>query len=427
MAHGPLGLVLWYLGRGALIDDAGLTDAQLLDRFRAAGDEDAFEALLRRHGRMVMSVCRRVLRSHHDAEDAFQATFLVLALKARSIRQGNSVASWLYGTAYRTAIKARGAASRRRRNEKELCTMPRRESASEHAEQELEAILDQELACLPEKYREAILLVDLGGMARVDAAQRLGVPEGTLSSWLTRGRRLLARRLSARGLAVPGAAVAGLLFRQAAEAAPEALLLRATVRVAALVMGGRQLAAGVVSARVVALVQVVMKAQLLARLRTVLTLCVLVGLAAGGAGLLATQTLGAGQGVVRHRLPAPVPASRREPIRPDGERLQGAWVIVSGEEGGQPLSQRALRSWGRLTFAGDRVTRTGGELREGSYRIDPDATPRQIDLFPEANPWRGYYQLENATLKLVLFFGDERPTGFDSQQALALVFTRQAP
>jgi uncharacterized protein (TIGR03067 family) len=175
----------------------------------------------------------------------------------------------------------------------------------------------------------------------------------------------------------------------------------------------------------VALVQGVMKALLLARLRTLLALCLVVGLAAGSASLLTARTLGAGQGAVRHGSPAP--AFRREPVRPDRERLQGTWVIVSGEQDGQPLSPWALRSWSQLTFAVNQVTRTGGELREGTYTIEPDRTPRQIDLFPEANPWRGYYQLEDATLKLVLLFGEERPAGFDSRQALVLVFTRQAP
>jgi RNA polymerase sigma factor (sigma-70 family) len=425
MANGPLGRVLGQLARAALIDGS-LPDAQLLERFRA-GDSDAFEALLRRYGRMVMRVCRRVLRSHHDAEDAFQATFLVLVLKARGIRKGNSVASWLYGTAYRTALKARTGAARRRRNERQLHTMPRPESVAEDAAQELESLLDEELARLPEKYREAILLVDLGEMARADAARRLGVAEGTLSARLTRGRRLLARGLSARGRTVPGATVAVALSRPTAWGASEDFLLHSTARVAALVAGERNLAVGMVSARVFALVQGVRKALLLARLKALLAVLVPVGLVAAGAGLLATGTLGAGQGALPLSPPARAEAIRGEPVRPAGERLQGTWVVVSGWENGRPLSPRALRTWSQLTFTGDQVTRAGGERREGTYTIGPDRTPREIDLFPEANPWRGYYQLEAATLKLVLLFGDERPTGLDSQQALTLVFTRPAP
>jgi hypothetical protein len=139
--------------------------------------------------------------------------------------------------------------------------------------------------------------------------------------------------------------VAVFLSRQAAEAGPQALLLRSTVRVAALVAGGRELATGVVSGRVVALVQGVMKAVLLARLKTLLTLGLVIGLAATGAGLLATRTLGAGHGVVRHDPPGPAEAFQRERVRPDRERLQGTWVIVTGEQDGRPLSPRELRSW----------------------------------------------------------------------------------
>src|SRR5436305_1518526 len=173
----------------------GATDGQLLARFVADRDEEAFAALVRRHGPMVLGVCRRVLAQEQDAEDAFQAAFLVLARKAASVRKRAAVGSWLYGVAYHTARRARDARSRRRAREKQVDAMPQPEVR--HPEpQDWRPVLDRELAGLPEKYRAAVVLCDLEGRTRREAARLLGLPEGTLSSRLATGRRLLAGRLS---------------------------------------------------------------------------------------------------------------------------------------------------------------------------------------------------------------------------------------
>src|SRR5262249_3382873 len=154
---------------------------------------------------MVWGVCRRVLGSHHDAEDAFQATFLVLVRKAASVRPAALVGNWLYGVAHRTALGARADIARRRRRERQADAMPE-PAARRERDRELSAALDAELSRLPEKYRAAVLLCDLGRRTRRDAARQLGIPEGTLSGWLSRGRALLARRLTRHGLGLSAAA-----------------------------------------------------------------------------------------------------------------------------------------------------------------------------------------------------------------------------
>ena len=171
------------LCRGGVLGN--LDDEQLLERFIELSDEsahEAFAAILRRHGPMVFGVCHRVLRDAQEAEDAFQATFLVLARKASSVVPRQKVANWLYGVAYRTASEARIRAARRRAREERVATSVRIESPEEVIHIELRAILDDELAALPARYRGPIVLCELEGLSRHEAAARLGVPEGTLSS-----------------------------------------------------------------------------------------------------------------------------------------------------------------------------------------------------------------------------------------------------
>ena len=167
----------------------GLTDGQLLGRFAATRDEASFTALVRRHGPMVLGVCRRVLGDFHDAEDAFQATFLVLARKAASVVKRESVSCWLHGVAYHTALRAGAAIGRRRTRERQVENMPHPEVMPTEARDWL-PLLDRELNRLPEKYRTAIVVCDLEGRTRREAARQLRITEGTLSSRLARGRTL---------------------------------------------------------------------------------------------------------------------------------------------------------------------------------------------------------------------------------------------
>src|SRR5262249_39491050 len=159
------------------------------------------------HGPMVLGVCRRVLRNLHDAEDAFQATFLIFVRKATGIRKRESLASWLHRAAFRVALEANAA--RRRSRERQVKAMPEPEAAvAMDGLSELRPLLDRELDRLPDKFREAIVLCDLEAKSRKEAAHQLGVPEGTLSGRLTTGRRMLARRLARQGLTISGGSLA---------------------------------------------------------------------------------------------------------------------------------------------------------------------------------------------------------------------------
>lgn len=287
----------------------GVTDGQLLERFLSQKDESAFALLVRRHAPMVWGVCRRALR-HHDAEDAFQATFLVLARKAESIRQRESVGSWLYGTAYRTALEAR--AVRRRSREVQVDAVPEPELAGTGSDPDLRALLDEELNRLPDKYREALVLCDLEGRTREDAARHAGLACGTLSGRLTTARRLLAERLARRGL-LPTTLLALLLGRKAsATSVPESLVTCAITT-----------ALGSTPAPPVAanLAEGVLKAMAPNKLTLArVTLLALVALGVGAILLAVRGSAAEGEGPVKENAPffaAPLPASDdKKPAEP---------------------------------------------------------------------------------------------------------------
>jgi RNA polymerase sigma factor (sigma-70 family) len=239
--------------------EVDLTDGQLLDAFVSRRDETAVAALVRRHGPMVWGVCRRILRNDHDAEDAFQATFLVLVRKATSIWPREMVGNWLYGVAHRTALKAKAMAAKRQAREKHVSDMPEPAApARPDLWHELQPQLDQELSRLPDKYRIAIILCDLEGKVRKQVASQLQIPEGTLSSRLTTARTMLARRLAPHGLTVTGAALAVVLPQQAASAGLPTSVASFTIKVAGVLAAGKS-AAGIASTHVVALTEGVLK------------------------------------------------------------------------------------------------------------------------------------------------------------------------
>lgn len=195
MANDALNKVFWHLRRAVLLQDgAGLSDGKLLGMFVDQGDEAAFEVLMRRHGPTILGMCRRILLNPQDAEDAVQATFLVLLRKASSIMPREMVGSWLYGVARQTATRMRAQKARRRWWEKQVATMPEPRSLNSRSNDDL-LILDEELSRLPDKYRIAIILCDLQGKTRKQAAGQLGWAEGTVSSRLARGRTMLASAL----------------------------------------------------------------------------------------------------------------------------------------------------------------------------------------------------------------------------------------
>jgi RNA polymerase sigma factor (sigma-70 family) len=254
------------------------TDAQLLARFLTCRDEAAFAVLVRRHGPMVLGVCRRVLGHAQDAEDAFQAAFLVLARKAGSLLKGEAVGSWLYLVAYRAALRARAGRARRRAREKQVDEMPHAEVQPEPA-QDWRPLLDEELGLLPEKHRAPLVLCDLEGQSHREAARQLGLTTGTLARRLVAGRRLLAERLSRRGVTLSGGALAVALAEGAAAAVP-APWVHATARAATLLSAGEAVAVATPAAL---LMKEVLRAMLMTKLRIyVATALLAVLLGAGG-------------------------------------------------------------------------------------------------------------------------------------------------
>ncbi len=266
MAATALGTVLHNLCRSVLpADEADRTDSELLEWFVERQDEAAFDALLRRHGPMVLGVCRRVLRNEADAEDAFQATFLVLVRKAATIRPAGRVGNWLHGVALTTALKARAMINRRIAKEREAARRSGPQPVSE-AWQQVQALLDRELKALPERYRAAIVLCDLEGRPSKEAARQLGCPLGTLSARLTRGRRLLARRLARYGVGGSGVLMALMLTRNAAPAAIAPALASAVKQAVPRFLAGGAAAKEGISPRVLALTQGVLRAMSLSKL-----------------------------------------------------------------------------------------------------------------------------------------------------------------
>jgi RNA polymerase sigma factor (sigma-70 family) len=261
---------------------AGLRDGELLERFLRERDEAAFELLLWRHGPMVLGTCRRLLRHQQDAEDAFQATFLVLLRKARSVSRGEALGAWLYRVAHRVALRARAAAQRRARRERpgfDTAAVPAPPAA---AWDDLRPVLDEEVSRLPARERSAFVLCCLQGKTHAEAGRELGCPEGTVSWRLSRARERLRGRLVRRGVALSAAALAGVVSANATAAPLPAALVSTALRAALLGGGARAAAAGAMSSSAAALTEGVLQAMLLRKVKGVAA--VVLALAAAGAG-----------------------------------------------------------------------------------------------------------------------------------------------
>lgn len=259
MATAVFDKVVQHLRRAACAHDAAtMTDEELLDCFLARGDDGAFAALVRRHGRMVMGVCKRVLSCREDAEDAFQATFLALARKAATVKKRESLSCWLYGVAYRTALKGKIMTVRRVIRENGYREQSREEPEAERVWKDVGPVLDQELNQLAEKYRDLIVLCDLEGKSLKTVARELGCPEGTLSSRLSRARMLLKDRLTQRGLTLTVGLLLTVLTPHFATAAVAPGLVNSVTRAAIACVSGSLGSAGV-SPRVMLLTDMVVR------------------------------------------------------------------------------------------------------------------------------------------------------------------------
>jgi RNA polymerase sigma factor (sigma-70 family) len=342
-------------------------DGELLERFVHLRDEDAFAALVRRHGLMVLGVCRLLLKDAHDAEDACQAAFLVLARRAGSIRKQGSIGSWLYGVAYRAAANLRRQVVRRRGREAPAVDMAQPPPA-DVGWREVRTILDEELQRLPERFRAPLLLCCLEGRTRDEAAQELGWSLGTLRGRLERGRELLRGRLQRRGVGLSAALSAVLLTGRAASAVVPAALVVSIVRAAVPRAAGQAPAAGAVSARAAAVAEGVMRAMLMIKLKIVTGLLLALGLVGLGAGVLTSGALsarppGGGAAADPERLRA-ADANKEQPADPQLARHEA--------ESRDNLKQLALAMIqyadtmkslpAPANYAGDRLPGTGGMM-----------------------------------------------------------------
>jgi RNA polymerase sigma factor (sigma-70 family) len=326
MADHPLTELVHDLGRTLLRGDgADLADAHLLTRFVERKDEAAFEALVRRHGPMVLGVSRRLLRNAHDAEDAVQVVFLVLAQKAAWVRPREAVAGWLYGVARKAALKVRAAAARRK--ERPMAVLPEPPPRPGPGEDQ-RPLLERELSRLPEKYHAVVVLCDLEGRSRRDAAHLLGWPEGTVCGRLARARALLARRLSRHGVTVSGASVATLVIADPASACLSAATLRAVLQV----VSTHAASGATVPPHVLTLAREVGRTFWLSKLKfvaVVLSGAGLLGATVGVGGLALFQGPRAAlQKSIANGAPATPVVVAAVDVRTDAQQLQGVWELV---------------------------------------------------------------------------------------------------
>jgi len=331
MPNSPLSVIVKQLRAAVERDGAGRTDGELLTHFLDRRDEDALAALVERHAPMVWGVCCRVLRSPHDAEDAFQATFLVLVQKAATVVPREMVANWLHGVAQQTAVRLRATAVKRGWREMQMNEMPE-PAVIEARDEELLSLLDQELSRLPERFRALIVLCDLEGHTRKEAARRLGCPEGTVASGLARARALLAKRLTRHGLAVSGGSLAAILSHSVASAVVPPTVVTSTINMATLLAAGN--AAGVISGPVATLTQGVLKMMFLKKIMTTVVAVLALGVAViTGGSLVVGQT--EGKPAVGKDAKAPVAEKPVEPAAKQ-EKEKSSNEAEKPQEGDKP-------------------------------------------------------------------------------------------
>jgi RNA polymerase sigma factor (sigma-70 family) len=315
MATAQLGTLLRHIQELAAGGGQQQSDRQLVDDFAARGSEAAFGELVSRHGAMVLRVCRRVLRHEQDAEDAFQATFLVLARKAASICRREALAAWLHGVAYRTALRAKRGAARRRNHEAQLrAAAPR---AASPVWDDVQAVLDEEIRRLPPRFRAAFVLSVLEGMSGSEAAADLGCKVGTVKSRVNRARQQLRRRLVRRGIDLSTVLAALTLADGAGQAAVPAALLAAVIRFGLLVAAGEP-AAGVIPLPIAALAAGVTRAMFLTKAKNAIVILLVAGLLATGAGVLTRRALAGKAQEAAPAAKAAQPASEKKPAPPKG-------------------------------------------------------------------------------------------------------------
>ncbi|MDB5313194.1 MAG: sigE 29 [Gemmataceae bacterium] len=432
----------------ALGEWAARPDAELLDRFVRYDEHPAFEEILRRHGPLVLGICRRTLANPADVDDAFQSTFLVLLRKARTVARGDQLGPWLYGVAYRVARKARDRAARRPTCAPETAAMIPDPTPPAADPNDWLPALDAELTALPARYRDPLVLCDLQGLSRKAAADQLRVREGTLSSRLARGRDLLRRRLIKYGTLLPAGGVGVLLG--VGGAVPAALHGRTADLIAALMHGGSP--AGVVPAGVAQLTDEVTRHMLLNKLRIVGTAAVAAAVVAVGlAGAAGPEVTADKPGAKPAGVPAATPTATAAPAGPaapartgsDAEQMEGVWAVERFDLPPQAVADpktkeqvaAMVRSIRLVVHGGTWWIVQGGIAGRSRPRLDPTKNPKWLDdpgekLDPgRRTAMRGIYRLTADTLEFCTVEDEKagRPAEFeasDDPATMVLAFRR---
>jgi RNA polymerase sigma factor (sigma-70 family) len=360
---------------------SGLSDRQLLDRFLARHDEVsefAFTVLVERHGPMVLGVCRRILVDPHDAEDAFQATFLVLVRKAGSVRVDGSVGRWLFGVATRVATRARADARRRRGRERpgleRLKVVAVEESLPAVERADLQSILAEEIGRLPVRLQAPVILCDLEGCSYEQSAQQLGWPVGTVKSRLSRARALLRTRLTRRGLVPDDRAITIPLLPMSLSRG----LIETTTRAAQSLVAGRLTTVGVVSASVATLTEGVLRTMYWTKLKLAITATLLI---VGGSAVVFSQApaqKAIGDRAIVDNSSAPVKAADQTTTSEaaiDVEMLERAWAAAIPRRDAAIVNRIMADDFEGIDPIGNNFTKATylSDLRSGAFSDQPIA------------------------------------------------------
>lgn len=313
----------------------GQTDGQLLKAFAEKRDEEAFAELVRRHGPLVWSVCRRVLGRSADIEDAAQAAFLALARQGPRWRALPSAGAWLHRVAHDIAVNLLGARKARERREKEAATMAQPTNPPAALSDEQGALLHDELNALPEKYRQAVILCHLEGKSLEQAAAVLACPKATVGTWVARGRERLKDRLARRGLILSLALLTSLLSAEAGAAELPATFIATTSKAASLFVAGEAgagIGASALSSRIASLAEGALRKMFYANLRMAVLIGVLFVCIGGGTGWIVSQAKGAeGRGQGQKAVTPSTPAVAPTPVTPTVTRDRSVAPVTEDE------------------------------------------------------------------------------------------------
>lgn len=458
MAKQPLNGVLQHIRKVAAVHTyRELSDCDLLERFVGARDEAAFTILIERHGPMVLGVCRRALPNFHDADDACQATFLVLARKASSVRKKTSLSAWLHGVACRVAANLKRDHARRKTREHGVDAPAPKDPAAEVSWREVQAILDDELQRLPERYRAPLILCYLECMTRDEAAMQLGLSPTTLYGRLERARDLMRACLTKRGLTL-GAAVSAAIFGEGVvQAALAPTFVVSSTKAAMLVAAGQPLAEGVVATHVLAVTQEVIKTMFLTKLKlsTAAVLCagLFVALIGGSltsvgnaqndlpvSGKAGVNTNAQGKGAGEKNRPAEKPLDEKAVLK----ELQGIWKLAGYEAYGKKRTAKEVSEIeDGVSFSKEAEALTWvivddqlffqGKGGSSHYRLKlaPATTPGSLDLTMlsmsthtngvdlKGTTREGIFEIKGNTLRICLNVHDpavkQRPQQFETK------------